>query len=250
MSHSWDSYWESYEAPDYVNQNRQLVEMISAHLDLPTCRVLEIGVGTGGDSSAIAALGALSVALDISTPALYRARTTATARLVDLDLVQGDALNLPFESGSFDLVFHQGLLEHFVDPGVLMSEQRRVLRTSGYLAIDVPQRYNLYTAHKHRLMRAGRWPYGGWETEYSLRSLSTLLRSAGFRVIDAYGRGHFLRPFRMLQSLRKIERVLGRRVASDRFWRTYDRGWEHFQHSWLGCNTLQCLGVLAVRHRR
>ena len=131
MSHSWDSYWESYEAPDYVNQNRQLVEMISAHLDLPTCRVLEIGVGTGGDSSSIAALGALSVAVDISTPALYRARTTATARLVDLDLVQGDALNLPFESGSFDLVFHQGLLEHFVDPGVLMSEQRRVLRTSG-----------------------------------------------------------------------------------------------------------------------
>jgi ubiquinone/menaquinone biosynthesis C-methylase UbiE len=45
-----------------------------------------------------------------------------------LDFVIADARHLPFSSNSFDLVFSQGLMEHFKDPSKIMSEQRRVAK--------------------------------------------------------------------------------------------------------------------------
>ena len=61
--------------------------------------------------------------------------------------------------------------------------------------------------HKKRLIRAGRWPYGGWEREFSLRELSRLLQDTGFKVLDAYGRGYFPRPLAMLRNLGHIEKT-------------------------------------------
>ena len=242
----WDAYWQHYEALDYVNYTPQMIETIQAHVNLHGCRILEIGAGTGGNSSTLASLGAVVTALDLSAPALQRTATTASRASVKLVLVQSDARYLPFESGAFDLIFHQGFLEHFTDPASLVREQRRVLRTSGYILVDVPQRYNWYTVHKHRLIRAGRWPYGGWEREFSLGELRTLLEAQGFRIIDAYGRGYYPRPLEMLRNLGKVEtKLLKRRVLPDSVWKQYDAWWRRFERTRLGCYVLQCVGVLA-----
>jgi SAM-dependent methyltransferase len=98
---------------------------------------------------------------------------------------------MPFSAESFDFVYSVGLLEHFEDPMALLAEQYRVLRTGGYLMVQVPQKYSLYTALKKVLIRLGKWPYGGWETEFSDREISALVREAGLEPQYVYGYGSF-----------------------------------------------------------
>ncbi len=243
---SWDAYWQHYEAANYINHIPQLIETLRKNIDLRGSVVLEIGAGTGGNSSTLARLGCQVIALDWSRAALERTRVTAVTLHTDLLIVQADAFRLPFDTSTFDLVFHQGFLEHFIDPASLVREQRRVLKLGGYLLVDVPQRYNWYTVSKHRLIRAGRWPYGGWEREFSLRELTVLLQDCGFRHIEAYGWGYYPRLLEMVRNLSKIEKKLFRRDRPpSSLWRRYDAGWRRFERTRLGCNTLQCVGVLA-----
>ena len=46
---------------------------------------------------------------------------------------------MPFRDGAFDVVFHQGLLEHFRDPMPLLRENARVTPRGGRVVVDVPQ---------------------------------------------------------------------------------------------------------------
>ena len=243
---NWDAYWQRYEAASYINHIPQLIETVRTNIDLRGREVLEIGAGTGGNSSTLAKLGCHVIALDWSRPALERIQITATSLLADLSPLQADAFELPFAKSTFDLVFHQGFLEHFTDAASLVREQHRVLKPGGYILVDVPQRYNLYTVHKHRLIRSGRWPYGGWEREFSLQELTALLQACGFQFVKAYGWGYYPRPLEMVRNLSRIEkRLLKRDGPPSDFWRLYDASWYRFEHTWLGCNTLQCVGALA-----
>lgn len=245
-SKDWELYWQRYEAVDYVNYTLQLLETLQQHVDLRGISILEVGSGTGGNASELARLGAKVMTLDFAPTALERTRATGENAGVDLLVMQADARTLPFAAGTFDVVYHQGFLEHFTDPATFVREQRRVLKKGGYLLVDVPQLYNWYTVHKHRLIRAGRWPYGGWERQFSLRELTALLQNAGFSPVCAYGRGYFPRPFEILRNLGKIEgKLFNRNGPPSRFWQRYDTGWRWFERTWLGCNTLQCVGVLA-----
>lgn len=58
----------------------------------------------------------------------------------DMNFVFGDAFNLPFADGSFELVFSKGFIEHFKnsDDFSLLKEQVRVLKRGGYLICEVP----------------------------------------------------------------------------------------------------------------
>jgi SAM-dependent methyltransferase len=101
-------------------------------------------------------------------------------------LVRADALRMPFRDGSFDIVFHQGLLEHFRDPRPLLQENVRVLRPDALLLVDVPQRFHLYTVLKHALIAVGKW-FAGWETEFTIGQLERLMRQSGVRIVRRYG---------------------------------------------------------------
>ena len=89
-------------------------------------RILEVGAGSGRDSLHLAGLGARVTILDYSESALAATRR-ACGEAEGVELLRGDALALPFPDKSFDVVFHQGLLEHFRDPMPLLLENARVL---------------------------------------------------------------------------------------------------------------------------
>ncbi len=118
----------------------------------------------------------------------------------DVDLCCGDAFSLPFAGGTFDLVFHQGLLEHFRNPGDMLAEHHRVLREGGHILVDVPQRWHYYTALKHAMIAAGKW-FAGWETEFSPRELEKMLREHSFTIEETYG--EWLNPPIWYRILRK-----------------------------------------------
>ncbi|HEY8466527.1 MAG TPA: class I SAM-dependent methyltransferase [Solirubrobacterales bacterium] len=101
-------------------------------------RALEIGAGTGYFSLNLMQEGVVGelVATDIST-GMLETLTGNAERLGLSDRVRTehtDAERLPFEDGSFDLVFGHAVLHHIPNLDVAFGEFRRVLRPGGTIA--------------------------------------------------------------------------------------------------------------------
>lgn len=245
----WDAYWQRMARIGYVNYVPELLSAICSRIDVRGRRILEVGSGTGGNASWLAQKGAEMYLMDLSWSALQISASTLKQKGLKPELVCADAYHLPYPEGYFDVVFHQGFLEHFVDPVPLLLEQWRVLREGGFIVVDVPQRYSLYTVYKHLCMVLGRWEYGVWETEFSIEELKRLLTHTGFIAVHAYARGYYPRAFYMLRHFYKIEEKLFHHPAplSRRGWKAYNALWEKFERSWLGLHSLQCIGVLGQK---
>lgn len=105
---------------------------------LEPARVLEVAAGTGVVTRAAARLLPDSVefvATDLNQAMLDRAEATGTLRPVRWQ--QADALDLPFDTASFDVVFCQFGAMFFPDRARGFAEARRVLRPGGTLLFSV-----------------------------------------------------------------------------------------------------------------
>jgi ubiquinone/menaquinone biosynthesis C-methylase UbiE len=105
---------------------------------------LEIGAGTGYFSLNMLQTGIVerATATDIS-PGMLSALGASAAELgVEARTVQTDAEELPFEDGSFDLVFGHAVLHHIPDLPRAFAEFDRVLRPGGTVVFcGEPSRY-------------------------------------------------------------------------------------------------------------
>ncbi len=205
----WTRFWRERAAIDdvYPTEGR-VVEQILAETPVRGKRVLEVGAGSGRDSVALARAGAMAIVLDYSTASLEVARGVAERAGQEVHLVRADALRMPFRDRDVDVVFHQGLLEHFRDPLPLLRENVRVLGRGGILLVDVPQRFHLYTVLKHFLIALGKW-FAGWETEFTIGELEALMSRAGVTVVRRYG--SWMVPGLLYRSIRVV--LLRSRVA-------------------------------------
>ena len=103
-------------------------------------RSLEVGCGRGSLSCYFADAGFDCTLLDLSAPVIDIARNIFSQNGLSANFDVGDAENLPYESGSFDVVFSIGLLEHFEDPAKVLAEQVRILAPGGlFLGYVVPE---------------------------------------------------------------------------------------------------------------
>lgn len=187
---TWDLQWQAFAKNIYLKINEGVVREILATLneDVKNKRILEVGAGSGSDVIALAKKGAVCVALDSSKEALNVCRKLAKQENVKIKTILADCRQIPVEDNSFDLVFSVGLIEHFEDSIPVIKEQLRVLKKGGFLIIDVPQKYNLYTIVKRVRMKLGIFPFG-WETEYALADVKKIAREFKVKPIRFYGRG-------------------------------------------------------------
>jgi ubiquinone/menaquinone biosynthesis C-methylase UbiE len=153
--------------------------------DLRGKKILEVGAGSARDSFDLAALGAEVFTLDYA-PSSIKVICKLNEECDNPTIpVGGDAFALPFADGTFDLVFHQGLIEHFREEEGILSENARVTKSGGYVIADVPQRWHIYTVIKHLLIAMNKW-FAGWEKEFSLRQLETKMEKFGLEPVGFY----------------------------------------------------------------
>jgi SAM-dependent methyltransferase len=107
----------------------------------PGTWVLDVGGGLGGPARVLAAEFGCTVTVVDLTPSYVEAAGMLTARLGLEDRVRhevADALDLPFEHESFDVVWTQNSGMNIADKAALYASFRRVLRMGGTLALQEP----------------------------------------------------------------------------------------------------------------
>lgn len=92
--------------------------------------ILEVGCGSGHFTRWLNELGMRTVGIDLSFPMLFEAKKMDT-----IDLVQGDALKLPFLSRSFDVVMMITSLEFLSDPVQSLNEALRIAKRGIMLGV-------------------------------------------------------------------------------------------------------------------
>lgn len=122
----------------------------------PGQRVLDLAAGTGASSEPFADAGAEVTACDFSAGMLAEGRR----RRPDIDFVQGDATDLPFDDASFDAVTISFGLRNVQDPDAALREMLRVTKPGGRLVVcefstpTWPPFREVYTQYIVRLLPA------------------------------------------------------------------------------------------------
>ena len=152
-------------------------------------RVLEIGFGTGRNLCFVSKNfpKAKIYGVDILKESVEAGKRIAKVlNCKNIKFLKGDAKQLPFTNGYFDLILSQGVVEHFKDVSGIMKEQVRVLNPDGYLVVNVPQTFSYYTLKKHLAMARGRWA-PGWETQYSVFDFLKWAKRYRISLLEAKG---------------------------------------------------------------
>lgn len=114
----------------------------------PGARVLDVGCGTGVLLPALAELvgsGGKVVGLDYSPELLVKARERVREAGCEavVELVEGNAVDLPFEGGAFDAAHVERVLIHVPDADAAIREMRRVVRPGGWVVAAEPDNFRV-----------------------------------------------------------------------------------------------------------
>jgi SAM-dependent methyltransferase len=182
----FDAHAESDEYDVFTPRaNERLIAAFTQLSGLPLgARVADLGCGSGVFTELLRRQGYQSVGLDISPKLVALGRR----KYPGLELVEGDAENLPFESASLDGVLLSGLVHHFPDPRRLAIEVKRVLKNGGRFVAFDPNRMNPFMW----LYRDRTSPFyssvGVTENERPVLAwrVAEVFRNEGFRVQSDY----------------------------------------------------------------
>ena len=156
--------------------------------------VLDVACGTGvvarRAATRVGETGSV-VGLDLNEGMLEVAAQTANEEGLAIEWRDGDATDLPFAEGRFDVVCCQQALQFFDDPTAALEEMRRVCESDGRVAVSVwrPLEYHpgyvvlAEALERHVGEEAGammRSPFPAWDGA----ALRTLARGAGFSEVS------------------------------------------------------------------
>lgn len=186
----WDKYWSGREAlnTESVATSDPYYRLLRRLIDLSKgekLNIMEAGCGSGVRTLALVRefqehpLNAMFI--DYSPTALAFARKNALKNRTIASFVLADVLNLPFPNETLDVVWNEGVNEHFNGPkrSLIFREMTRVCKKGGQVIVIVPNALNLpYRLRKRLLELQGRWEYG-FEKAFSIFELRNKMKSAG-----------------------------------------------------------------------
>jgi SAM-dependent methyltransferase len=172
---------------------REVLERVIDGLRLPArARILDAGCGSGRNMVELARHGSVT-GIEISDTSVTLARDRGCG-----EVVAGSVLEMPFESGGFELAVCLDVIEHLEDDLAALRELRRVVAPGGPLLVTVPAYQWLWSGHDevnhhHRRYTAGSLrraaEQAGWRQVRTTHFNSLLLPVAILlRILDRFSR--------------------------------------------------------------
>ncbi|MBX4181392.1 class I SAM-dependent methyltransferase [Candidatus Parcubacteria bacterium] len=112
-------------------------------------RMLDVGAGEGGFLIECAKRGLKAEGIELNQSKVERARTKALKEGLDINIIQGEAENMPLSDSAFDFLNVAEVIEHVKDPEQVLSEMHRVMQALGQAYVSVHNRFGLYDTHFH-----------------------------------------------------------------------------------------------------
>jgi ubiquinone/menaquinone biosynthesis C-methylase UbiE len=124
--------------PRYIPLWERMLDVVGTG---PGMRLLDAGCGSGGASAIAARRGAVVTSIDLSDQmiAVCREKTELTGCTFEVGSLEA----LPFEDASFDAVIASMVIHFCLSPVRALQELKRVLVTSGRIAVSSPARPDL-----------------------------------------------------------------------------------------------------------
>jgi SAM-dependent methyltransferase len=197
-------YFERRE--DYFADNDRKIARIEKETGRTGGDLFELGVAGGFFLEAARRRGWNVKGVEISPPAAEYAREE-----FDLDIHLGRLATAPYEDASFDVAVAEHVIEHTTRPDEVLARMRRLLRPGGHLVVIVPSYVNSvffrgFSLFHRRVPRrvlgdrlwrilkfepefdgGGGLGYPYHILEFDRKSLSRLVREAGFEIVSCEG---------------------------------------------------------------
>lgn len=128
---------DAYAAAPVITSEQRLARLVAAIAPRSSDRAVEVATGPGYVAMALAAECAEVVGLDLTeAPLKIAERTRAERGIGNVSFRHGDAENLPFDDGQFDIAVCRFAFHHFERPERVLAEMRRVCRPGGTIAVE------------------------------------------------------------------------------------------------------------------
>jgi len=202
----WFLEVERYRYSEYAPWMREVMEFDRHGGE----RVLEIGAGIGTDLAQFAKAGSIVTDLDLSSGHLNLAKENFALRGLPGEFVLHDAERLPFDAGTFDLVYSNGVLHHTPNTAHVVSEIFRVLKPGGRVIVMV---YAETSLHYWRNLV---WDIGLKESQILERSMGDVMsefversdNAAARPLVKVYTRERLSNLFRMFEQIQIARRQM------------------------------------------
>jgi len=147
------AHWSAtYDADRNLTRDLDQIVTKASLADLRCKSILEIGCGTGKNTSLLAQIGEKVCALDFSESMIHQAK--AKLRSDHVHFVVADITRpWPYEERSFDLIVCNLVLEHIQDLTFIFSEASRVLADAGRFFICELHPFRQYQGTQARFQR-------------------------------------------------------------------------------------------------
>ena len=157
---------------------------------IKTGKIFEPGSGGGMACAKFAEKGFEITSMDLSYNALQKGISLFKSLSLNAKFTLGDLFHIPIQDEQFDLVFNQGVMEHFrlakMDASLGVKEMMRVLKKNGTLVILVPAYFSplyfIYSFFKILKLVDKYWPYTDQDFLHK-HELREMMENAGCKNI-------------------------------------------------------------------
>jgi cyclopropane fatty-acyl-phospholipid synthase-like methyltransferase len=183
----WDSFWKKrsmYRGASWAK--KRIIAVISDYIK-PGAKVLDMGSGSGFFSAYFISRGCEVSSLDYSEEALSLTKENTrnkSERYVEADILDESELFKIY--GGFDVIFTDGLLEHYSEKEQdrIINNMKRLKKKDGYLMNFAPNGFSLWSLVRPFLMSIKETPFtfNGF-TGLHVRNGLKIVASGGINVV-------------------------------------------------------------------
>lgn len=132
----YTSLWKKFDNDEMLEESKNLIEkrIPKEYIEkyIKDKIVLDMGCGSGRYSVALSLLGAKKVyGIDLFSQSYKLYEKLANDKNLNIEFLEGNFHNLPFDDNSFDFIFSNGTIHHSSSIKKSLKEYRRVLKDDG-----------------------------------------------------------------------------------------------------------------------